>query len=585
MIENITKQDYKGPVHWVIVDGSTSEEDQDKMEEEINTNISSAVAIPVKYVSTKHVEKKAIGLLRNISNENIPSGTGFVVIMDDDDWYPAERISHAVHSLQKSRRELAGCSAMIMYDWDSDMLLQFKGFGPNHSTNNCFAYTVKYAKEHTYNEEASFAEESSFTDHFKQPMVQLDPYKTVVHISHGSNTVNKRELVLNLARKIEVVGRPLSQNPKKVIKSAPLWNVLDAVEQTEETIPDIVYYMGSHCIEWDPLHQENLGGSEQAVVKLSRHWAQLGKTVHVFGRFPFKGTQVDSYGVTWSHFCCFRFRLQYKIVVLWRGSGMLPVLSMKKLKANKVYVDVHDNLGYEDMKEYARDIDGIFLKSRFHEVCLNHILGEGPHGLPPIHIIPNGVRVEDFEQQPEGTVRNPYRFCYASCYTRGLEPLLKWTWPYLKRLVPEAELHVYYGMDQVQDAAFKERMYDLLQQDGVTDHGRQDMQTIIREKWTSSFHLYYTASLGEIDCISIRESLVCGCVPILSCHNVFQEREGFHFPGQFDQRSYLQLAQQICQLVSCPDYVAEARAKLRQSDTVNTWEDTAKKWLKVVFPT
>ena len=61
------------------------------------------------------------------------------------------------------------------------------------------------------------------------------------------------------------------------------------------------------------------------------------------------------------------------------------------------------------------------------------------------------------------------------------------------------------------------------------DHGKQPLDIIIREKQMSSFHLYVTNSFSEIDCISIRESLATGAIPLISNFGVFKERDGIHF--------------------------------------------------------
>jgi hypothetical protein len=52
---------------------------------------------------------------------------------------------------------------------------------------------------------------------------------------------------------------------------------------------------------------------------------------------------------------------------------------------------------------------------------------------------------------------------------------------------------------------------------------------IIEEKYNSTFHIYITLTDAEIDCISIRESLVTGCIPIIYNHGVFEERDGIKY--------------------------------------------------------
>ena len=146
-----------------------------------------------------------------------------------------------------------------------------------------------------------------------------------------------------------------------------------------------------------------------------------------------------------------------------------------------------------------------------------------------IIIIPNGIRVNKFNVQPDNTERNPYRFCYCSCYTRGLDKIISVLWNIIYNYEPRAELHVYYGMTGINDENYKNYLLKLLAQPGVMDHGRQPVEMIIREKYLSTYHFYITNSETEIDCISIRESLLTGCIPIISKFGVFQNRHGIQY--------------------------------------------------------
>ena len=136
-------------------------------------------------------------------------------------------------------------------------------------------------------------------------------------------------------------------------------------------------------------------------------------------------------------------------------------------------------------------------------------------------------------------------------------------------------------MNQVQDQKFREHMQLLLSQPGVMDHGRQPMDLIIREKWQSNFHLYITDTIGEIDCISIRESLVAGCIPLLSDFGVFAERDGLKFKLDKTPENYTSIAQGIINILKKPDFIEMCRNKFKESPTITSWKQTAEEWLKV----
>ena len=202
-------------------------------------------------------------------------------------------------------------------------------------------------------------------------------------------------------------------------------------------------------------------------------------------------------------------------------------------------------------------------------------------------MIPNGVRVETFQKNTDLVQRNPYRFCYCSCYTRGLLPILQHMWPLIKQIEPRAELHVYYGMDTVQNDEFKKVMTQLLASMGVMDHGRQPVDVIVREKYMSSFHLYLSNSEAEIDCITVKESLVTGAIPILSTAGVFKEREGIKF--DLDNASpmvYANIAMKLVELMRVSEKNGQhdaLRETLKKSSTIISWIDIAAKWIQESF--
>jgi hypothetical protein len=67
-------------------------------------------------------------------------------------------------------------------------------FSKNHATNGTMAWRRSYAEKHVYDETVSFAEEKSFLENYKHPMIQLDPFKVMLVISHSENTFDKTKL-------------------------------------------------------------------------------------------------------------------------------------------------------------------------------------------------------------------------------------------------------------------------------------------------------------------------------------------------------------------------------------------------------
>jgi len=114
--------------------------------------------------------------------------------MDDDDYFPPQRVSHAVTKLMsKPTVDLAGSSELWMFYTDSKDIIRLGPYGPNHATNGTMAYRTKYGKTHLYDETVTHAEERSFLEDYKNTMVQLDSMKVMLVMSHSQNTYNKQQ--------------------------------------------------------------------------------------------------------------------------------------------------------------------------------------------------------------------------------------------------------------------------------------------------------------------------------------------------------------------------------------------------------
>jgi hypothetical protein len=52
----------------------------------------------------------------------------------------------------------------------------------------------------------------------------------------------------------------------------------------------------------------------------------------------------------------------------------------------------------------------------------------------------------------------------------------------------------------------------------------------------STFCLYLTNNKSEIDCVSIKESLLANCIPIISNSGVFKDMDGIHLDFEDDKQ-------------------------------------------------
>jgi hypothetical protein len=185
MIKCFENQTYpKDKMEWIIVDDGT-----DKIEDLV-THIPQ-----VKYF--KYDNKLSLGTKRNITNEKAKGD--IIVYMDDDDYYPPDRVSHAVDKLRQNPKALcAGSSAMYIYFKHIQKMYQFGPYGPNHATAATFAFRKELLLKTRFDESASLAEEKKFLKDYTIPFVQLDPLKSILVFSHNHNSFDKKELLKQL---------------------------------------------------------------------------------------------------------------------------------------------------------------------------------------------------------------------------------------------------------------------------------------------------------------------------------------------------------------------------------------------------
>ena len=182
MIKCFNHQTYpKDKIEWIIVDDGT-----DKVEELLKD-------IPqIKYF--KYETKMTLGQKRNIMHSKCKGD--IIVYMDDDDYYPPERISHAVEMLQKHPEALCGGSSMMnIYFKHINKMFQFGPYGEKHATAATFAFRRKLLHDTSYDDDACLAEEKHFLKNYTVPFVQFDSLKTILVFSHIHNSFDKKDLL------------------------------------------------------------------------------------------------------------------------------------------------------------------------------------------------------------------------------------------------------------------------------------------------------------------------------------------------------------------------------------------------------
>lgn len=185
LIKIYQQQTYpKEKMEWIILDdGRDKVEDLFKEAEKTIPNL--------RYLY--HPEKLRIGEKRNRLNQETKGN--IIIAMDDDDYYPPQRVQTVVDAFAKHPHiDLAGSSIMLMYYMDMKKVYSIGPYGPNHATNGTMAYRKRYANQHSYDPHVTKGEEVSFLENYRHPLIQLDPLSSIVVICHTDNTVDKTRL-------------------------------------------------------------------------------------------------------------------------------------------------------------------------------------------------------------------------------------------------------------------------------------------------------------------------------------------------------------------------------------------------------
>lgn len=169
-------------MEWIILDDGT-----DKIGDLVS------LIKEVKYIPVD--EQINLGKKRNMIHD-IARGE-ILVYMDDDDYYPPDRVMHAVTMLLKNPSYLiAGSSKMYIYFNDIRKMYSFGPYGVNHSTAATFAFRKSLLQQTRYDDKSAVTEERAFLKDYQIPLLQLDPMKCILVFSHSHNSVDKKLLLV-----------------------------------------------------------------------------------------------------------------------------------------------------------------------------------------------------------------------------------------------------------------------------------------------------------------------------------------------------------------------------------------------------
>lgn len=339
-------------------------------------------------------------------------------------------------------------------------------------------------------------------------------------------------------------------------------------------------FCGEAWEDWSPESvQKGIGGSEEAVIYLSKELVKLGYEVTVYGS---PGEKEGVYeGVNYLNYYKFNKNDKHNIVISWRNN-----IFKYGIQAKKKIVWLHDVPNFmAENNEDGKSFDKVVVLSEYHKSLL-------PKTIPQekIFVSANGINLPDFDIEEE---RNPKRIIYTSSYERGIEHLLD-MWPEIKKEVPDAELHVFYGWNTYDrmfqrgsvDGKFKQKMLPKFQQEGVFEHGRVGHAQLVKE-FKKSGVWAYPCQFPEISCISAMKAQAAGCVPVCTDFAALKEtvKSGIVVPGTSASAGVREnFKEMLIEVLKNPESQEHIRSLVLKHKEEFGWDKVAEQWSSKLFP-
>jgi len=277
--------------------------------------------------------------------------------------------------------------------------------------------------------------------------------------------------------------------------------------------------------DWTNPDRQGIGGSETSHIEMAQRLARLRHNVISFAPTPFRNVVIDPAGVNWHSFEDFPEFAEANqhdrdsIWIIYRAPELIdfvPASAPCWLICQDVdYTREGQQINRERQKRLTRLValcqtQGQYFRNRYPAARVS--------------VSSNGIKRSLIDQialdPPE---RDPHRLMYASSPDRGMEYLLE-IFPRLRELVADAELHIYYGFDNIEKVVAHygkdsrvgqntDRLRSLLEQPGVTFHGRMGQPDLLRE-WFKSSLWVHPSNFTETSCITCMDAQACGAIPV-----------------------------------------------------------------------
>jgi glycosyltransferase involved in cell wall biosynthesis len=340
--------------------------------------------------------------------------------------------------------------------------------------------------------------------------------------------------------------------------------------------------------DWTNPWTKGIGGSETAHIELAERFAKNGHDVISYAPIETKKYQVPECSswveIDW---------VPYLDVEIGKNENWLifrdPAFFDKDLPKENQYLFIAQDCDYNWTEERLAKVN------KYITLCTTHTqytLAKYPQLEGRVFQSTNGIRTNFIRKvlARKSTVRSPNKLMYASSPDRGLLLILQ-QWFRIRERCPEAELHVFYGLDNVDSILqkfgpqdhliqLKKNIEPLLNQDGIVWRGRVGQEKLY-EEWATANVFWYSTDWPETSCISVMEAQALGAIPVTNKYwavgeNVFH---GYLYDGipQKDPTCRALQIDAVCNLIQNPDVEWRSEMMIDSQDSFN-WDNIVKQY-------
>jgi glycosyltransferase involved in cell wall biosynthesis len=356
----------------------------------------------------------------------------------------------------------------------------------------------------------------------------------------------------------------------------------DAGAGTAKLGLDIVIACGPTIEKWNPVTaaERGIGGSETAVIEVAKRLVAQGHHVRVMADC---GECMVVDGVWWLTNDYLRDIGACDVAIVWRNAALLECCK----HATTRVLWAHDIAIHGMNAERALLCDRVFGLTEWHCEALRKA-----HGFHPSQMVHtrNGIDLDRFKEK---TARNPHVAIYSSSPDRGL-PVLLDVWPEIRKHVPSAELHVFYGFGGMDDAvertgnemlrySVEQMKHRVRTTPGVVYHGRVDQKELAIMMMTSGV-LAYPTHWTETSWIGGQEAQAAGLRIVTSSIAAIKETvgdRGVLIDGDWLSREYQErfAAEVVTAMLDNDDSDREARMAYARENF--GWDGVVRQWIGV----